>query len=217
MATAITDLQTRTQPDAISSFDTDTQTRLARLEAENLAFLKEQSLYKTAEERNEAMMMKSPLSTADAAKYFGAMLGMFPPFAVFCKLFLTDLSFVKPETIFFIVAGTVLCTFTGWFAGKVCARAIASSELNNWNLMILCSPLIGILWGIIAGGLGGLIFFILGAIPGAVIAAMVGAAAFPAFMILHKMLKKGELIEEKHFFPISLGITLTITAFILGL
>lgn len=82
--------------------------------------------------------------------------------------------------------------------------------------MIVSTFFIGMLWGLIAGGLGGLVFLGIGAIPGAIIAAIVDAAAFPLFTIFHRFLKKSDLIEERHFLPGALGIALTVTAFILG-
>jgi len=84
-------------------------------------------------------------------------------------------------------------------------------------MMILLSPFIGILWGIMAGGAGGVIIFLVGAIFGAFIGGMVGGAALPLFLIFHRLLRKGEFIEQKHFLPIAFGITFTICSFILGL
>lgn len=90
-------------------------------------------------------------------------------------------------------------------------------ENRSWNFMLSALPFIGILWGIITGGTGGIFIFLIGAVAGAVIAAMVGGIAVPAFAIFHRLLKKGEMIERNQFLPLALGITFIISAFILGL
>jgi hypothetical protein len=74
-----------------------------------------------------------------------------------------------------------------------------------------------ILWGIIAGGSGGLIIFLVGAFFGAFVGGTVGAVALPAFAVFHRVLKRGDVMEYKHFLPLALGVTLTICSFILGL
>jgi hypothetical protein len=69
----------------------------------------------------------------------------------------------------------------------------------------------------VTGAAGGIFIFIIGALFGAILAAMVGSIAVPAFTIFHRLLKRGEMIERKHFLPLAFGITFIITAFILGL
>ena len=66
--------------------------------------------------------------------------------------------------------------------------------------MILALPFLGLLWGIVSGGAGGIIVFIIGAFFGALLGGIVGSVALPAFTILHRSLKKGEMIELKHFY-----------------
>jgi hypothetical protein len=83
--------------------------------------------------------------------------------------------------------------------------------------MILMMPLIGLLWGMISGGAGGVIVFIFGAFFGAILGGIVGSLALPLFTIFHRLMKKGENIELKHFLPIAFGITFIICGFILGL
>ena len=83
--------------------------------------------------------------------------------------------------------------------------------------MLLTLPFIGMLWGIMAGGAGGVFIFIVGAFAGAFFAAIIGSLAIPAFTIFHRLLKQGEMIEQNDFLPLAFGISLTISALILGL
>jgi hypothetical protein len=195
----------------------DTQTRIDILLKANLEFERENSLYINEQERHEAALMKNPITTQKAVAYFGAMLGLFPPCAMFSK-FLFD-NPRKPEiiVILLLILVNITCAVAGYFSGKLIGKGLASIEKLSWHKMILIVPFLGIVWGIMTGGAGGIFIFVIGAFFGAVIAAMVGAAALPAFAVLHRLLKRGETIEEKHFFPIAMGITSIITALILGL
>lgn len=83
--------------------------------------------------------------------------------------------------------------------------------------MLLALPFVGILWGILAGGAGGIIIFVVGAVFGAMLGAAVGSVALPVFAIFHRLLKTGEFIDRRQFLPLAFGITLIISAFILGL
>ncbi len=83
--------------------------------------------------------------------------------------------------------------------------------------MILALPFVGILWGILSGGAGGAVILLFGAIFGAILGGIVGSFALPVFTILHRLLKKGDQIERKHFLPLAFGITFIISAFMLGL
>ena len=94
---------------------------------------------------------------------------------------------------------------------------VAETEKWSWGGMLLIMPFIGILWGIMAGGAGGIFIFVVGAVFGAIIASMVGGIALPVFTIFHRWLKKGDVIDRNQFLPIALGITLIISAFIFGL
>jgi hypothetical protein len=78
-------------------------------------------------------------------------------------------------------------------------------------------PFLGWFWGMIAGGSGGIVILIVGAFFGAVIGGLVGLFALPVFTIFHRLLKKGELIDRRHFLPLAFGITFIVCGFILGL
>lgn len=195
----------------------DTQARIEILLKANLEFERENSLYKNEQERHEAALMKNPISTQKAVAYFGAMLGLFPPFAIFSKFIFEKAGNSEIGLIFLLIIVNIACTAAGYFSGKMIGRSLASLEKLSWNKMILIAPFLGIVWGIMTGATGGIFIFVIGAFFGAFIASMVGAIALPAFAILHRWLKRGDSIEEKHFFPIALGITSIITALILGI
>jgi hypothetical protein len=90
-------------------------------------------------------------------------------------------------------------------------------EARSWSVMLLLAPLIGLTWGIISGGAGGVIIFVIGALFGAILGGAVGMVALPAFAVFHRLLKRGDMIERRHFLPLAFGITFTICSFILGL
>lgn len=183
----------------------------------NLEIEREKSLYRNEQERFEADLMKSPLSTQKAVAYFGAMLGLFPPCAIFSKFLFQKSGNPEPGLIILLVLVNIVCAVAGYFSGKLIGKGLASVEKLSWHKMLLAVPMLGILWGIMTGAAGGIFIFVIGAAFGALIASIVGGIALPAFAIFHRWLKRGDVIEEKHFFPIALGITSIITAFILGL
>jgi hypothetical protein len=197
------------------------QQRLNTLLAVNAEIAREKSIVRSERERLEIELMKNPLSTEKAMSYFGAMLGLFPPFALFSRFVTELLGNANRSDDFWIIPlllfVNLVCTVTGYFSGKLVGKIVAELEKTSWTGMLLALPFIGILWGIITGATGGIFIFVIGAFFGAMVAAAVGAVALPAFTVLHRLLKKGDSIEEKHFFPIALGITCVITAFILGL
>lgn len=174
-------------------------------------------LYKSDREKAEAGMMRRPLDTIKTFAYFGLMLGTFPPTAIFAK-FLSEASLKKGDfwILGFILLINIITAIVGYFSGKLVGKMVKESETYSWLTMILLMPFIGIFWGVITGGAGGAIVFLFGALFGAIFGAMVGGAALPVFAIFHRLLKKGEMIELKHFLPLAFGLTFTICAFILG-
>jgi len=104
----------------------------------------------------------------------------------------------------------------GFLSGKWIGKMVTNVEQMPWVSMLILLPFIGTLWGFMAGGAGGFIFFVVGAIFGALIGGVVGAAALSVFGILHRIVQRGGLIETKHFLPLSLGVTFTICSVILG-
>jgi hypothetical protein len=82
--------------------------------------------------------------------------------------------------------------------------------------MLITTTLIGISWGLAAGGAGGAVFFGFGALYGIIFAVPVAALAFPVFTLLHRTLARGGMIEAAHFWPLAWGTTMTIAALILS-
>lgn len=176
-------------------------------------------MFRSDREKLEAELMKTPLTIEKTYAYLGLLLGTFPPAAFFVKFALDSRIWQSDGAwiigVLFIV--NLISAIVGYFSGKFIAVSVREMEKYSWRMMLLAAPFIGMLWGIIAGGAGGVIIFIFGAIFGAFLGALVGGAALPVFTIFHRLLKKGEMIELKHFLPLAFGITLTICSFILGL
>lgn len=192
--------------------------RLDSLLAINAEIAREKSLFQMEREKTEAALMAHPLDSRKAFAYFGLLLGIFPPATIFARMFFTNGSFRNDEFwILGIVAIiNVISAIVGYFSGKLVGKIVANLEMLSWTKMLLVLPFVGMLWGILAGGAGGVIVFVIGAIFGAIFGAMVGGAALPIFAVFHRLLKKGEMIDAKHFYPLAFGITFVICAFILG-
>lgn len=182
--------------------------------AANAEILREKTLFRNSREELESALMKKPLTTEKAFAYFGLLLGIFPPASIFFKLLQHN---IEPGIVLLFVFVNLVCAAAGYFSGRLIGKMVFNVERYSWNKMLPTLPLIGILWGIIAGGSGGIFIFVIGAVFGAAIAAMVGSVAVPAFAIFHRLLKRGEMIEQKHFLPLAFGVALTVSALILGL
>jgi hypothetical protein len=197
----------------------DIQTRLDTLLAANAEIARQKAMFSSEREWLESETMQKPLDTEKAYSYFGLMLGLLPPaslilrFTIDSRIFQSDGAWLVPLLLFMnVVSATV-----GFFSGKFIGRAARQIETYKWWTMLSAAPFLGLLWGMIAGGSGGLVIFIIGAFFGAFIGGIVGAVALPIFAVFHRLLKRGDVIEYRQFLPLALGITLTICSFILGL
>lgn len=207
---------------AFENYDRTGELTLQRLEALlaiNAETARQKATFRTEQEKLEAELMKNPIPLNKVFPYFGLMLGTFPPAAIFARFFMESENFRYEDAWIFgiLIVVNLVTAVIGYFSGKLIAKMVSKVENLSWLTMIFLLPPIGILWGIMAGGAGGIIILIFGAVFGALLGAAVGSAALPLFTIFHRLLKKGESIEYKHFLPLSLGITFTICAFILGL
>ena len=201
------------------SDDESTEKRLAALFAFNSQIEREKSLFGSEQEKTACALMENPLSIEKTFAYFGLLLGVFPPLAIFIK-FLSEKGIFRGED--FWVIGVVaiinlISAIVGYFSGKFVGRIVAELEMWSWTKMILALPFVGMFWGILTGGAGGIIVFGVGAIFGAILGAAVGGIALPAFTVLHRLMKQGDKLDRKHFLPIGFGIVLIICAFIFGL
>ncbi len=219
-----TQTATRYQPDFNSIADYDggdklAQQRLEKLLAINAETVREKSLFHSEREKTEAAMMKKPLNTVQAFSYFGLVLGLFSPAAIFGRI-LIDSSGLRGEDVWILgvlAIVNILSAVVGFFSGKLIGKMVREVENFSWGMMIFMLPFVGVLWGIITGGASGIIILIVGAFFGAILGAAVGSAALPAFTVLHRLLKKGDVIDRKLFLPMAFGITFIICGFILGL
>jgi hypothetical protein len=195
------------------------ENRLEILLAENAETARAKQNFQRDSEQFEAELMRRPLTSSQAFSYFGLMLGALTPASIFGKILLSANGFRPDESwvvgVFLII--NIISSVVGYFSGKLIARMVMSVEKLRWPVMLTILPLIGILWGIMAGGAGGFIVFVVGAFFGAALGTLVGGTALPVFAVLHRLLKRGDMIEARHFLPAAFGITLTICAFIFGL
>ena len=165
------------------------------------------------QELDRALSMQRPLTTEQAYRWFGTYLGLLPPFALFQQIFLG-----RNNQEFWLVAlcvgmNVVCCLVGRWFGGYL-GRWAGNPRTYSRLGFALVVFIMAVAWSGVTGGLGGLLFFGIGAIFGAFIAAAVALAAFPAFAILHRLLSRGGMIEARHTWPLAFGIPLTIAAMI---
>ncbi len=195
-----------------------TRRRLDSLIAANAEFDHRRGLYKTVKEEFEASMMNHPLSPEAVFSYFGLMLGIFPPAAIFLKTISSAGDFRREDA--WVIALMILVNFVsaavGFVTGKLVGKVVVRAERYPWWAALFLMPFIGLGWGVATGGSAGVFVFIVGAIFGALMGGVVGAAALPVFALFHLILKRGDKMERSHFLPIALGITLAICGFIFG-
>lgn len=157
------------------------------------------------------------LDTEKALSYFGFLLGLLGPLAIVLKLVITSshdpFAFV---VLSFGVVVTATTSAVGYFTGKVVGRAVRKIEEYTLLLMVLASVGLGLGWGIFTGIIGGLFILVFGAIPGGIVGGIAGTLALPPFVLLHRYLKTGDVIERSKFNPIAAGIILSLCALLLG-
>ena len=200
------------------SSEFDVETRLNTLLSLNQQDMEEKALFQNENEELQAKLLKNPIKTEKAYAMFGLLLGIFPPLSIFSKIILDSFGHRNEIAIaFLLILANLACAMIGYFSGKLIGKVMIEVQKLRWVSMIALSPFVGILWGILTGGGGGLFILIFGAIFGAMIAAVVGGAALPVYAVFHRLLKRGDSIEQNHFLPIAFGITFTISAFILSI
>lgn len=207
--------------DSLANYECDelTRQRLDFLLAANAENVRERSLYCSEREKTEAAMMREPLSGVETFSLLGLILGIFMPVTMFTR-FLVDSRGLRSEDLWIlgvVAIVNIISAVVGFFSGRVVGKIVLETERYSWLKMLLLLPFIGMFWGIMAGGAGGIIILIIGAFPGAFLGGIVGSVALPSFAIFHRLLKKGDMIDLNHFLPLAFGITLIICGFILGL
>lgn len=214
-------LVNRTNPrfaDSIFDLDSgDENSRLNWLEAANAEIARRKQQFRLERHEYEAELMRSPVAVKDAYAYFGLLLGLLPPAAIFGKIFKYGLAENALGVFALCLLMNLVCAFVGKFIAGAFAASFINFERKSRTKMLFLSALLGFCWAIITGAAGGAIFFGFGAIFGAICAVPVGVAAFPVFASIHRTLERGGEIEWKHFLPIAFGISTAISAFIVGM
>lgn len=187
--------------------------RLELLLAANAEIERQKQLYRREEDKSAALAMAQPLSSPQAFGLFGALLGTLPPLSIFYRI--SNFRDGVWIVLSFLMAS--MCAFVGYKLAKSLGNTFLNLERESWAKMLLVTSLLGTVWALATGAAGGAIFFGVGAIFGVIFALPVAFVAFPLFAILHRLLERGGNIERKHALPIAFGITLTISAYILGL
>ena len=160
------------------------------------------------------LSMRRPLTTEQAYRLFGTFLGLLPPFALFLRFFAST----SGDEALWVVAlcagmNAVCCLVGRWFGGYL-GRWAGDPRARSRAGFALVIFLMAVSWSVVTGGLGGLLFFGIGAIFGVFFATPVALAAFPVFAILHRLITRGGMIDERHTWPLAFGIPLTIAAVI---
>jgi hypothetical protein len=175
-------------------------------------------MFRSDRERLESGLMRSAIDSKKAFSYFGYMIGTMPPATLAMKAIAEGAGNGSSDALFLmllIVAGTVT-GLVGYAMGTFIPASVRlASNLRLPNRIAVYS-LIGFAWGAVAGIAGGLFLFIIGAVFGGLAGGAVGSVAVPIFVLSHEALRRGDLVEIKHFLPIAFGITLSLCAFILG-
>ena len=194
-------------------YDT-THERLAQLLKANSEIEKQKRMFRSDAERRDAEMMLRPMDVKQVLSGFGLLLGTLPPAAILAKMFMLSPGGARLPWIIpiLIVLLNVTTAAVGYFSGKVAAILVEKVERASLSRIALLTPLIGFGWGAVCGAAGGVFMLIIGAFFGAFIGGFVGAVALPIFVFFHLLLKRGNLIDRRHFLPVAFGITLTICA-----
>ncbi len=168
-------------------------------------------------DRLRALAMRRPVTTEEAYQLFGGLLGLLPPFAIFDQLFLRRSGTDELWMTAICVGMNLVCCLVGrWLAGHL-GRWMGDPHARRFWDFALMLFVVTIAWAAVTGGLGGLVFFGFGAIGGVFFATPVAFAAFPLFAFLHRLLSRGGMIEERHVWPLALGIPLTLAAIIMNI
>lgn len=163
--------------------------------------------------------MRRPMDVRQAFGLFGLMLGLFPPAAIFIKLFGYGVAGHNANAMLFGICllMNAACAAAGYGMGKALSRAVENAERRRLSVMMLLIPLIGIAWGAVTGFAGGLLFAGIGAFFGAVFAIPIGALSFTLFAPLHRALALDGMIDARHFWPLASGATMFAAALVLGM
>ncbi|MCA1633374.1 MAG: hypothetical protein LC802_06535 [Acidobacteria bacterium] len=174
-------------------------------------------LARRADEESQAMRMREPLSNAEAFAWFGTFLGLFPPAALFSRALHKGVSTESDLGVLLVcIVMNFICCVVGRAMGRCLGGKIGNTRERAWLLTLLSALLLGFFWAVVTGAAGGLLVFGIGAFFGALCAGPVALAGFPAFMLLHRLLSRGGMIEERQLWPLAFGVPCVIAALILS-
>lgn len=197
----------------------DLYARLNWLVAANAEESRRRKLFRNAAQEEELLLMRRPIDARRAFALLGLLLGLFPPAAIFIKMFGYGATGYQTNAILFFICllMNLTCAAAGYGMGKALSRAVEQAERRRWSVMMMLLPLIGAAWGAVTGFAGGLVFVGIGAIFGAVFAIPIGALSFALFAPLHRALARGGMIDARHFWPLAYGASLLSAALVLGM
>ncbi|MFT3745035.1 MAG: hypothetical protein QM785_12170 [Pyrinomonadaceae bacterium] len=186
------------------------------LYAANAKIAQKKAFYPTSEHELFASSLSLKLNFKKTYAFLGAMLGIFPPASLFALFIAESRAPSEIWLVALLMGVNTVTAFVGYFFGKVVGSLLHDRDDRSISFYIFFLPFLGFLWGAIAGGVGGVFLFIVGAFFGAVIGGTVGMIALPAFYLMHRLLKHGEYLELKYFLPVATGIVYSISAVILS-
>jgi hypothetical protein len=157
------------------------------------------------------------LAPEEAYRWFGAFLGLFPPAAIFSNFLFSSGGGEKMLMPVLLCAGmNAVCCVVGGQMGSYCGRLVGDPRRHSQAGLVFLSILLAMLWAALTGGAGGAVCYGIGGIFGAMFALPVALAAFPVFAVLHRLLARGGMIEERSLWPLAFGVPVVAAALILS-
>jgi hypothetical protein len=205
----------------IRSSDSDdriVEQRLARLLHLNAEIARDNHLFPTERDRLDASLMSAPIDSKKAIGYFGVLIGTLPPFALLLKLVSETSPAGQMDSLFLVLLGIagVITGLSGYASRKFVSSAVERSSYFRLPNRIAALSVIGLAWGAVSGAVGGLFILVFGSIFGGIFGGAIGAVTLPILIGLQSFVRRGDLVDMRHFLPIAFGITLTLCALILG-
>jgi hypothetical protein len=167
-------------------------------------------------EEGRALSMERPSTTEQAYRLFGTFLGLLPPMAMFERAVLRSSGNEEYWAVVLCAGMNIVCCLVGrWFGGYL-GRWAGDPRRRSRVGFAFVAFVMAISWSVVTGGLGGAVFFGIGAFFGPFFAAPVALVGFPAFAILHRLISRGGMIEARQVWPLAFGIPLAIAALIVS-
>lgn len=176
-------------------------------------------MFRTSRERYEAHLIRRPLPATTVFGLFGLIIGSLPPLAIAVKSISETVTLRPPHFILIalLVVSSIVTGIVGAVLGRRVPAAIDSARGLRIPNRLAALVLLGISWGAVSGIAGGVFLFLFGAFFGAIVGAVIGALTVPAMVTMYEILRRGEVMDSRHFAPIAIGLTLAVCAFIIGL